>query len=106
MKAAAVGLIAGVLAIVYGVTAFFPDSAADRGREVYAAQKCALCHSIAGVGGPKLALDQVGSKLKPEVMKRWITTPKEMKADSTMKPYPNLPEKDLNDLIAFLTGLK
>ena len=59
-----------------------------------------------GRGAPKLALDQVGSKLKPEVMKRWIKTPKEMKADSTMKPYPNLPEKDLSDLIAFLTGLK
>jgi len=29
-----------------------------------------------------------------------------MKADTTMKAYPNLPEKDLSDLIAFLSTLK
>ncbi len=86
--------------------AFSPDSAADHGREVYAAQKCALCHSIEGIGGKKSPLDGAGSKLKPEDIKKWIRTPKAMKPNSTMKPYPNLPEKDLDDLVAFLLTLK
>jgi len=29
-----------------------------------------------------------------------------MKPDTTMKAYPNLPEKDLSDLTAFLLTLK
>jgi cytochrome c1 len=69
-------------------------------------QKCALCHSISGVGGRKMALDGVGSKLKAEDIRKWIRTPKEMKADTTMKSYPNLPEKDLADLTAFLMTLR
>jgi len=95
------------LLVFAGITlAFSPDSAADHGREVYAAQKCALCHSIAGIGGKKSALDGVGSKLKSEDMKKWIRTPKVMKPNTTMKPYPNLPEKDLDDLTTFLMTLK
>ena len=83
-----------------------PDAAGDHGREVYAAQKCAICHSIAGIGGKRPALDGVGSKLKAEDIKKWIQTPKEMKPGTTMKPYPNLPEKDVNDLTAYLLTLK
>jgi mono/diheme cytochrome c family protein len=105
MKSAIV--FAGAAQILFcAVIAFCQDSASDRGREVYAMQKCALCHSIAGIGGKKQPLDRVGSNLKPEDMKKWVQTPKTMKGDSTMKSYPNLPEKDLNDLIAFLMTLK
>jgi mono/diheme cytochrome c family protein len=82
------------------------DASVDHGKEVYAVQKCALCHSIGGIGGKKMALDGVGSRLKPEEIKKWIRTPKEMKPDTTMKPYPNLPERDLNGLTAFLMTLR
>jgi len=82
------------------------DSEADHGKEVYVMQKCSLCHSISGTGGTRMALDGVGSKLKPDDMKKWIKTPKAMKPDTTMKPYPSLLEKDLNDLTAYLTTLK
>ena len=78
----------------------------ENGREVYATQKCALCHSISGIGGQKMALDGVGSKLKREDIRKWIRTPKEMKADTKMKAYPNLPTKALNDLTAYLITLK
>jgi cytochrome c1 len=61
---------------------------------------------MAGIGGKKMPLDRVGSRIKPEDMRKWIRTPKTMKGDSTMKAYPNLPEKDLSDLIAFLMTLK
>ena len=104
MKAA---LIVSICLVVIGVAiAFSIDGDVDHGKEVYAVQKCAVCHSIGGIGGKKLPLDGVGSKLKVEDMRKWIRTPKEMKAGTTMKPYPNLPEKDLNDLTAFLLTLR
>jgi cytochrome c2 len=94
------------LILLCAATVFCLDDASDRGREVYATQKCALCHSIADIGGKKMPLDRAGSKLKSEDMRKWIRTPKVMKANSAMKSYPNLPEKDLNDLIAFLMNLR
>ena len=85
---------------------FSPESATDHGREVYAAQKCALCHSIAGIGGKKSALDGVGSKLNSEDIRKWIRTPKGMKPNTVMRPCSNLPEKDLDDLVAFIMTLR
>lgn len=82
------------------------DAAADHGKEVYEAQKCSICHSISGAGGKRFPLDGVGSRLNPDEIRKWIRTPKEMKANTTMKSYPNLPEKDLTDLTAFLMTLK
>jgi len=99
--------VLGVALIVIGVAiALSPDETTDRGQEVYAIQKCALCHSISGIGGKKKALDGVGSRLKPDVVRRWIRNPKEMKTDTVMKAYPNLPEKDLSDLVMYLMTLR
>jgi mono/diheme cytochrome c family protein len=84
----------------------FAADAVEHGKEVYAAQKCAMCHSIAGKGNAKSPLDGVGSKLKADEIKKWVKTPKEMKADAKMKAYPNLADKDLEDLTAFLLTLK
>jgi len=106
MKSAIVFSGIGIFILVGAAIAFFPDAGLDHGKEVYAMQKCALCHSISGIGGKKLALDGVGSRLKSEELKKWIRTPKAMKPDTTMKSYPNLPEKDLIDLTAFLLTLK
>jgi cytochrome c2 len=82
------------------------DASVDRGREVYVVQKCAMCHTISGVGGDDFPLDGVGTRMRADVMRKWIRTPKEMKPDTTMKAYPNLPEKDLQDLINYLLTLK
>lgn len=106
MKSATIIAVAGALILSCAAVSFSQENASERGREVYAMQKCALCHSISGIGGKKLPLDRVGSRLKPEDMRKWIRTPKSMKGESTMKAYPNLPEKDLNDLIAFLMTLR
>jgi mono/diheme cytochrome c family protein len=106
MKFGKILLLAGALFFL-GAPIVHPQNATlDHGKEVYAAQKCALCHSISGIGGKKHALDGVGSRLKPEDIKKWIRTPKEMKADTTMKPYPDLPDRDLNDLTAYLMTIK
>jgi mono/diheme cytochrome c family protein len=106
MRSVAVVSVLGIWAFVIGAAAFSGDAALDHGKEVYALQKCALCHSISGIGGKKMPLDGVGSRLKLEDIKKWIRTPKAMKPDTTMKAYPNLPEKDLNDLASFLMTLK
>jgi cytochrome c2 len=100
-------IVLGAALVAFGAgIAFSLDETTDRGQEVYAMQKCALCHSISGIGGKKSALDGVGSRLKPDEIRKRIRNPKEVKPDTQMKSYPNLPEKDLNDLIQFLMTLK
>jgi hypothetical protein len=42
---------------------------------VYAAQKCAICHSIAGVGSKKFPLAGVGTKLTADQIREWIVDP-------------------------------
>jgi mono/diheme cytochrome c family protein len=86
---------------------------AKRGAEVYAAQKCQMCHAIAGKGNKSNPLDGVGSKLSAEDIKRWITHPAEMtaKTKSTKKPpmpakYASLPPADLDALVAYMQSLK
>jgi cytochrome c2 len=78
----------------------------ENGKKVYAAQKCQLCHSVSGVGNKKSPLDGVGAKLKEDEIRKWIKTPKEMKADTKMKAYPAISDKDLADLTAYMLVLK
>jgi mono/diheme cytochrome c family protein len=89
------------------------DAQIKRGAEVYAAQKCQMCHAIAGKGSKTNPLDGVGAKLSAEDTKAWIVTPVEMtaKAKSTKKPpmpnkYGKLPAADLDALVAYLQSLK
>lgn len=105
MKTALTVSLIALAALAGAVFSSSQSSAVEQGKQVYALQKCGVCHSI-GAAPNKVALDGVGSKLKPADIKKWIRTPKEMKADTTMKPYPNLPESDLNALTAYLSGLK
>jgi cytochrome c oxidase subunit II len=84
-----------------------------RGQEVYTAQKCQMCHAIAGKGNKANPLDGVGAKLSADDTRQWITHPTEMtaKAKSTKKPpmpnkYANLPAADLDALVAYLQSLK
>lgn len=113
MRSAALVLVpVFVLALVGSAAA--QDAA--KGKQVYeaATPKCKTCHAIGGVGNPKGALDDVGSKLKADDIKAWLRTPKEMteKAKATRKPvmpaYPKekLSDGDLADLAAYLGSLK
>ena len=99
------GVAAGLL-MLFGVAAIFSQGgAADQGRDVFASQKCSLCHSIAG-GGGDVALDGVGARIKPDDIRKRIKAPKDVKAGSEMKAYPNLTEKDINNLVSYLSTLK
>jgi len=84
-----------------------------KGQEVYAAQKCSVCHAIAGKGGKANPLDGVGAKLSADDTKQWITHPVEAaaKAKSTKKPpmpakYGSLSAADLDALVAYMQSLK
>jgi mono/diheme cytochrome c family protein len=86
---------------------------AAKGEQVYAAQKCSVCHSIAGKGGKQSPLDGVGSKLSADEIRQWIVDPVEMakKVKSTKKPpmpnkYGKLPAADLDSLVAYMQSLK
>jgi mono/diheme cytochrome c family protein len=84
-----------------------------KGQEVYTAQKCQVCHAVAGKGGKASPLDGVGAKLSAGDIRAWIVTPKEAsaKAKSTKKPpmpakYGSLPAADLDALVAYMQSLK
>ena len=106
MKKAIMMLMAALLILmVAGVTAFSAE--VENGKAVYKVQKCSMCHAIAGTGGKMGALDDAG-KLKADDLKKWVRTPKEMKADSKMTAYAaaKLSDKDLDDLVAYMLTLK
>ena len=93
--------------------AYAQDDQVKKGEGVYAAQKCSVCHSIAGKGKKTNPLDGVGTKLSAADIRAWITDPVGMaaKAKSTKKPpmaakYGKLPPADLDALVAYMQSLK
>lgn len=104
MKKLLFALVAVSVVLVCGAVVFSAD--VNHGKEVYAAKNCKLCHTIDKAGNPKYPLDGVGSKLNAEQIKKWIVTPKEADPKTMMKAYPDLPQKDLDDLVAYMGSLK
>lgn len=89
------------------------DEAVKKGQAVYAAQKCSMCHQIAGKGNKASPLDGVGKKLSAAEIREWIVNPVEMakKTKSTKKPpmankYSKLPAADIDALVAYMQSLK
>ena len=103
-------IIATVLSLACAASAVAQDPAA-RGAQVYTAQKCNVCHSIAGKGNAKGSLDAVGAKLSAADIRAWITDAAGMtaKTNATRKPVMKnyaLPKDDLDALVAYLSSLK
>ena len=101
------------VAFVTGVPTAARAQDAAHGEKVYAAQKCSVCHSIAGKGGKASPLDGVGAKLSAADTKQWIVEPVAMaaKVGSTKKPpmpkkYDKLAAADLDALVAYMQSLK
>jgi mono/diheme cytochrome c family protein len=106
-------MIVVALGSAVGAAAAQDAAAVTKGQAIYTAQKCQMCHSVAGKGGKASALDGVGAKLKADDIRQWITHPKEAatKAGSTKKPpmpakYGTLPAADLDALVAYMQSLK
>lgn len=103
-----------ILCAIFVLALAVPAAAQDKvekGKQVYTAQKCQVCHSIAGAGNKKGVLDDVGARLKEEEIRQWIVAAPDMaakaKADRKppMKAYA-LPKEDVDALVAYLTSLK
>ena len=82
-----------------------------RAQQLFADQKCTLCHSIGDKGNKKGPLDDVGSKLSAAEIREWITDAKGMtaKTKATRKPEMkaySLPKDDVDALVAYLSSLK
>lgn len=100
-------------AIIAGTTgAARAQASIEQGQKVFAAQKCAICHSIAGQGNKKGPLDGVGAKLSVEEIRQWIvdapTMAAKVKAERKppMKAYAALAKDELDVLVAYLQSLK
>ena len=106
-------LTLAALAISSRTAAAQDATAVKRGQALYNAQKCTVCHSVAGKGAKANPLDGVGAKLSAEDIRHWIVNPTEMtaKTKSTKKPpmvakYGKLPEADIDALVAYMQSLK
>jgi mono/diheme cytochrome c family protein len=85
--------------------------ATSRGAQVYAEQKCAVCHSIAGKGNQKGALDDVGSRLSADEIRLWMVDAKGMTAKTKAERKPpmreyKLSKEDLDAVVTYLGTLK
>jgi mono/diheme cytochrome c family protein len=87
------------------------DARVSRGEQVYADQKCGMCHSVGDKGNKKGPLDGVGAKLKESEIREWMTDAKGMtaKTKATRKPDMKsyaLPKDDLDAVVAYMMSLK
>ena len=69
----AIGMTAVTALAVLPALAAAQDAA--RGEQVFAAQKCTMCHQVAGKGNKLSPLDGVGKKLSAADIKEWIVDP-------------------------------
>jgi mono/diheme cytochrome c family protein len=104
------GLIASGI-ICLATSAMAQPALVAKGQAAFAAQKCSMCHSVAGKGNPKGPLEGVGAKYKPAELRLWLTDPagQAAKHNATRKPamrdFSKLPAEDLDALVAYLQSL-
>ena len=80
---------------------------------MYAREKCATCHQIAGHGNSRFPLDGVGKKLTSKQLRLWITDTARMEDALPRLPVVRmsatkyrLSPKDLDALVAYLGSLR
>ncbi len=107
-----VTLFIAALALLIPASAFAQNAAQiEKGKQVYAREKCSVCHSIGGTGNKKGPLDEVGSRLSTDDIRSWIVSAPEMTAKTKaarkplMKSY-TLQKDDLEALVAYMASLK
>jgi len=97
-----------------------PDAKlAAAGKKLYTTYKCDKCHTIAGKGTkkPDGELDDIGTKLTPADIKKWLTAPAEMEAKLKNPPKgtnsmanalktKGIEPGEVDSLVAYLQTLK
>lgn len=91
-------------------------SALDRieaGRRLYVAQKCSVCHLVAGQGNKRFPLDGIGQRVTAVDLRRWLTHTVEMEARLPKQPAIKMSSRkyrfndaELDALVAYLQSLK
>ena len=105
MKSVAPMTLVLAAAVALAVPAMAGDAAA--GKEAHKTHKCSMCHQIEGAGGKMGgALDDIGSKKDADTLKKYIKDPKSVNDKAKMKAFPDITDKDLDDLVAYLMTLK
>jgi mono/diheme cytochrome c family protein len=106
-------ILVPVFVVALAGTATAQDAAKiEKGKQVYAAQKCQVCHAIGGVGNKRGVLDDVGARLKEDAIRQWIVAAPEMTAKTKaerkppMKSYAHLAKDDVDALVAYMASLK
>jgi mono/diheme cytochrome c family protein len=101
------------LGLVVGTTlAGAARAVSATGEEVYAAQKCSVCHSVEGKGNKKYPLDGVGSRLSEADIRDWLLNPDAQQAKKAGRPlmrmpsYRSLPPEDVDALVGYVKSLK
>lgn len=107
------GMTGWVLAAALALPALAEAQDVAKGEQLYAAQKCSMCHQVAGKGNKLSPLDGVGAKLSEADIREWIVDPvaAAAKHKSTKKPlmprtYAKLPPADVDALVAYMLTLK
>lgn len=72
------------------------------GKQLFESYGCSSCHSVAGAGNTSSPLDGIGNKKTAEELKRLIVSP----SSGSAMPAMSIPDKDLNDVVAYLRTLK
>jgi len=106
-------VIAGLMMVgIVGVPSVArAETPVEKGAAVYTAQKCGMCHAVAGKGNGKGPLDGVGKKLSADEIRQWIVDAPGMtaKTKAPRKPFMKsykLPTEDMDALVAYVASLK
>ena len=108
---AAVVVVAAGLVLAGVAPAHAQSAKAQQGAALFTAQKCTMCHSVAGKGNPKGPLDNITAKNKAEDIRQWLADPEGMRAKTNatrtpaMKPVKLSPDQ-VDALVAYLTSVQ
>jgi len=103
---------AAVVCVLLGASSAFAQGDVEKGKTVYADQKCSVCHSIGSAGNKKGPLDKIGTKMSADDIHAWIVDAPAMAAKAKaerkppMKAYSMLAKADVDALVAYLQSLK
>jgi mono/diheme cytochrome c family protein len=114
MRSHVKGLIglAAAATFVAGTAGIASAADAAKGEALFTAQKCTMCHAVAGKGNKKYPLDGMGAKLSAADIKEWLVNPDAMHAKKgdkpvmKMKSYKSLSAEDIDNLVAYVSSLK
>ena len=103
-------LIIGVAIVIgsamSGSLAQAQDGSVEKGKELFSAKKCGLCHTVDGSGGKKGGdLSDVGDKRDAEWLTKYMKDPKSLLPEAKMPAFKGSDE-ELQDLVAYLLSLK